>query len=475
MNKLFQLLILIFMSISSQNVIGQELMKVFYLNQNGEFKQMTPAKGEGLKQKKNTFGRLMVGNLAKQSLVVNYDGITANYSVHPDNAIFYVILPENSTYSEINLGKLKKSKGHRELTLMSGNGFGQSKSKYEDVTLQKLSSHVYVLRINAGYKDGEYAICQVQNGFPLIAYDFYLSSSYPSIYMELPSADVAVNKLMEIQNPNLQKNEEMFNNVVLLSDVDKNIPKTNDINENSFGLIISNEDYLRVEGVPFAKHDGVIVKDYMMNTLGLPEKNIDHVENATLNDIKYSLKRLQDISDAYNGEANFIIYYSGHGVPGEKDGNAYLLPIDGYGSDPSTAYSLDELYELLGSLNSKSVILVMDACFSGAARTGEMLASSRGIKVKSKSSIPTGNLIVLSACQSDETAHPYTENSHGLLTYYFLKKLQDSKGNASISDIAKYVISEVKKTSIIENNSPQTPMLYISDNISSGWQNIKLK
>jgi uncharacterized caspase-like protein len=186
--------------------------------------------------------------------------------------------------------------------------------------------------------------------------------------------------------------------------------------------------------------------------------------------MKYELKRLSKIAKAYNGEANLIVYYCGHGIPDEKNGNGYLLPIDGYGNDVSTAYSTQELYDYLGSLNVKRTILFMDACFSGASKDGDMLVAARGIAIKNTENTPSGNLIAFSACQGDETAYPYKEQGHGLMTYYLLKKIQESKGNISLGELSDYVIDKVSKTSIVFNGKSQTPTVSVSPNFGENWK-----
>ena len=47
---------------------------------------------------------------------------------------------------------------------------------------------------------------------------------------------------------------------------------------------------------------------------------------------------------------------------------AYLLPVDGIGTDISTGYKLDDLYSALGNIPTKNVTVFMDACFSGSKR-----------------------------------------------------------------------------------------------------------
>ena len=51
---------------------------------------------------------------------------------------------------------------------------------------------------------------------------------------------------------------------------------------------------------------------------------------------------------------------------------------------------------------------------------------------KAKQSIPTGNLVVLSAAKGVETAYSYKEKGHGLFTYFLLKKLQETQGDLTL-------------------------------------------
>ncbi len=246
-------------------------------------------------------------------------------------------------------------------------------------------------------------------------------------------------------------------------------------NLNQFVVIIANVNYRREEPVPYANNDGEIFKSYCIKTLGIPEKNIKYIADASLNDLKYNLNWLKQVMEAYAGEAKAIFYYAGHGIPDEAQKTAYLLPVDGYGSDVTTGYKVDELYATLGKLPSKSVTVFLDACFSGSKRDGGMLASARGVSIKAKKSNPIGNMVVFSAAQGDETAYPYKEQRHGMFTYYLLKKLQETKGEATLGEISDYVTSEVRKQSIVINGKMQTPTLTSSSAVGDAWRNWKLK
>lgn len=260
------------------------------------------------------------------------------------------------------------------------------------------------------------------------------------------------------------------------SDVDVNIPQSTKLkSSNTFVVIIANEDYQRVSDVTFAANDGKLFAEYCTKALGLPQNHVMLYTDATLGNMLGAVNRMKEIGEAYSGKANIIFYYAGHGIPDETSKDAYLLPVDGDGSSVRTCYKQSELFAELASIKANSVVVLMDACFSGAQRGDGMLMAARGVAIKAKKSNPLGNMVVFSAAQGDETAYPYKEQRHGMFTYYLLKKLQETKGEATLGEISDYVTSEVRKQSIVINGKMQTPTLTSSSAIGDTWRNWKLK
>lgn len=289
--------------------------------------------------------------------------------------------------------------------------------------------------------------------------------------------ELNISQIAQVSDNSRRKGGRIVNSQIDIghSDIDTNIPTVGVVNDNLFVVIISNENYRRETKVQFANNDGVSFREYCLKTLGCPEKNVHHVSNATLNDINAELDWMQTVAHAYGGQAKLMFYYAGHGVPDEKTKSAFLLPIDGYGSNINTGYSLDKLYETLGSVPAQQVVVFLDACFSGSQRDGTVIASAaRGVAIKAKKSEPKGNMVVFSAATGSESAYPYKEKLHGLFTYYLLKKLQETKGNASMGEIVDYVRGEVSKKSIVENNKSQTPTCSAASVLSDQWREWRL-
>ena len=261
---------------------------------------------------------------------------------------------------------------------------------------------------------------------------------------------------------------------LLSNSIDANIPQGTFDSSKTFVVVISNENYKREENVPYANNDGKTFAQYCNKTLNIPEKNIQVIEDASLNDIKYSVNWLSKTVNSFNGEAKAIFYYAGHGIPDESDRSAYLLPTDGFGNDTETAYSLNTLFNTFGNLNTKCGLIILDACFSGTKRDGEIMEMSRGVAIKVKDNAPQGNTIVISASQGDETAYPFDDQKHGLFTYYLLSHLKDKKGDVSIEDLFNSTKQNVSQQSLVQNKKSQTPSISVSPNMRNIWHKIKI-
>ncbi len=259
------------------------------------------------------------------------------------------------------------------------------------------------------------------------------------------------------------------------SDVDTGIPVVKVKNENTFVVIIANEQYKKTAPVEFALNDGRTFKEYCNKVLGVPSSSIHHVENATLNEIRAEVRWLKEVMEAYAGAAKIIFYYAGHGIPHESEKKAYLLPVDGYETDVETGYKLGDLYTALGEMPSQFVTIFIDACFGGSKREGDMIANARAAAIKVREEEPVGNTVVFTASQGDETAYSYKEQQHGMFTYFLLKKLKLSKGEVTLLELMDYINSNVRQKSIVLNSKSQTPTVIPSLTLGDEWKNMKLR
>ncbi len=260
----------------------------------------------------------------------------------------------------------------------------------------------------------------------------------------------------------------------VLSDVDKNIPVTGHKAENTFVLIIANENYTFVDKVDFALNDGKTFKEYCIKTLGVPENQVWLYEDASYGIINSGISKMVKAMNLFTNP-HAIVYYCGHGIPDEKTGDAYIIPTDGDAKDMATCYSLNTLYTTFANTQAGQITYFMDACFTGANKEGSMLVAARGVAREPKKETLSGKSVVFSATSADETAMAYKEKQHGLFTYFLLKKLQETKGDVSYADLHEYINASVQKESFLTNNKPQTPVVATSPAVQDSWKGMTLK
>ncbi len=338
--------------------------------------------------------------------------------------------------------------------------------------------------------DTEFAFPQLKAGeakpihIVLVANNHYKAQDIPIFisvtekfgkYAENKQLSIALNQeatgSVVITSQNDRKPIEL---ALLSSDVDRDIPTTNNQNKNTFAVIIGNEMYDNVDAVPYAQNDARIFQQYCEKTLGIPNKNIREYTNATKGQIQGAIDWLNEISKAFN-KPNFIIYYAGHGVPDEMTKESYLLPKDGYANNLNTCYKLNDFYEALGNMKAEKIIVFLDACFSGAKPSGKVLNfGKRGIAIKADPGKPQGNTIVLAATTKEEPAYPYNEKQHGMFTYYLLKKMQ-TDADITLGKLFEYIKEQVTQQSVLENDKVQIPQPVPSFDIEETWQTWKLK
>ncbi|MFC2101172.1 caspase family protein [Bacteroidota bacterium] len=259
----------------------------------------------------------------------------------------------------------------------------------------------------------------------------------------------------------------------LTSDVDKNIPILSQKDPNKIALIIGNENYsgnLNAEvNVEYAKNDAKVFKDYAKNTMGISEDNIFLLLDATSGSMRTQIDRIAELIKRMGPDAELIFYYAGHGFPDQSTKDPYLIPVDVDATSLHSAIKLSEVYRKFGETNAKQITIFLDACFSGGGRIQGLLAA-RGVVIKPKNEVIKGNMLVFAACSGEQSALPYHQEKHGMFTYFLLKKIQESNGNLTYSQLYDYLKIKVGVESLKVNGRPQDPKLNLSPDIENSWK-----
>ncbi|MDR1356578.1 MAG: caspase family protein [Tannerellaceae bacterium] len=259
----------------------------------------------------------------------------------------------------------------------------------------------------------------------------------------------------------------------MLSDVDLNIPvSAGEIkNEHAYALIIGNEKYAANQEVPFAIRDANIFREYCVRTFNIPRANVTLLNNATGNQMKNGLRDLaRKARYDQSGEAELIIYYSGHGIidkdrtgMSDEEFDQYLIPVDVVGADASLSVSRKEIYAALDDVPFKRASIFLDACNVKGDR-----AVSKVAKHDWK-----GNVFVFSSSSPSQTAGPYNEKGHGLFTYFLLKSIQEKKGKIDYQDMTERVTSNVERQSDMTGKM-QNPEIITSPQTGEAWKRWRL-
>ena len=299
-----------------------------------------------------------------------------------------------------------------------------------------------------------------QSAYSQIKIDY----NFSDIEIDLPKTQVSSNPVRKTNKISVGK-----------SDVDMDIPLNNKKNPHRYALIIGNEDYSSYQtdlssevNVDYAINDAKVFSEYCEKTLGVDSRHLKLLTNATYGQMKQAIAWVQNLSNIEGGNAEIIFYYSGHGLPNEVTKEGYLMPVDVSGNNVSNGISLKYLYQELNKYPAKEITVVLDACFSGGARN-EGLIAMKGVKINPKEEVFKGNMVVFASSSGSESSAVYREKQHGYLTYFLLKKIQETKGYVNYKDLSDYLDYQVRKeTALI--GKVQTPKVNVSPSVKEQWK-----
>ena len=251
------------------------------------------------------------------------------------------------------------------------------------------------------------------------------------------------------------------------SDVDRVPTAEEGTRLNAYAVVIGIAAYRdKLPRVDFADHDAQVMGQYLTKVMGYKEENVVVLlnEHAAKSDIEKYVERW--LPDRVEKNSSVFIYYSGHGAPNPKTGQAYLVPWDG---DPTfleqTGYSVHRMYERLGSLPAEEVVVVLDSCFSGAGGRSVIAKGMRPVGLSLENPLLTSEkTVVLAGSAGDQMSSVYDQQGHGLLTYFFLRGLQgdadqNKDGTLELAEVYAYLKPQVERVARREFNNEQTPQL----------------
>ena len=251
------------------------------------------------------------------------------------------------------------------------------------------------------------------------------------------------------------------------SDIDELPAQQARKNSHAYAIVVGIEQYRqKLPKADYATQDAKLVAEYLTQTLGYQAENVVLLTNERALQSDFTKYFEKWLPNNVEPDSTVFVYYSGHGAPNPKTGDAYLVPYDG---DPAfineTGYSLKRMYAALGKLPAKEIIVALDSCFSGAGGRSVIAKGSRPLVMNLQSNVVLPkNMTVLSASAGDQTSSTYDEKGHGLFTYFMLKGIRNEDvvmpdGSIKMDDLFGYIKPQVERIARKQYNNEQTPQL----------------
>ncbi len=217
-------------------------------------------------------------------------------------------------------------------------------------------------------------------------------------------------------------------------------------------LLIAANDYVdpKIADLENPVKDATELKNILQANYTFAAQNIETLYNKSREEI---MQALVVKSNAMGENDNLLIFYAGHGIAekdkfGDVDG--YWVPSSAKKGLNASYISADDINKALKRSNAKHILVVADACFSGAFTRS--LSSDASIGVQKQYSVPSRKIM------ASGNLEPVPDNSK--FVYYLKKNLKENKD--------KYLTAKKLFDSFYEailNNSETSPQYAAIKNV----------
>ncbi len=235
-------------------------------------------------------------------------------------------------------------------------------------------------------------------------------------------------------------------------------------NKDALALIIGIEKYENTVDAAYADKDALMFQDYATEKLGIPSNRIKTLINneADIRGMLLGVRKWLRRSSKPN-ESDVHVFYAGHGIT-TPEREAYLFPYDG-ATDvlDRTALLQKDLFSEIEKANPRNVTIFLDACYTGKARTGEVLMADAELRPIAIRPIDDGlpdNFTLLTASSGSEFSGPLKEVKQGMFSYYLMKGMEGVADTDQDNKITAGELHAYVKTNVLQQSSgSQTPEL----------------
>lgn len=203
---------------------------------------------------------------------------------------------------------------------------------------------------------------------------------------------------------------------------------------------------LGVKDLEFAKQDIDRLGSVLSTKMGFDEVATLYGERFTLEEFRKAIYRLREQVEK---DDLVLIYVLSHGRPLTNDRNqtSFILTHSSRGSDPAQAYSssiqvIDLVQELYRELRAQRVILMLDACFSGDAISGQKNYAGHPAPELLDAFTRGSGRVVMAAAGADQISWELPAKRQGAFIHCFAESAEPS---ATVGEMFGAVKSCVSK------------------------------
>ncbi|WP_229503069.1 polysaccharide deacetylase family protein [Pseudoduganella guangdongensis] len=220
----------------------------------------------------------------------------------------------------------------------------------------------------------------------------------------------------------------------------------------SYAVVIGINDYQKWPKLHYAVQDAKAVRDTLVNRFGFDNSRVFTLTNgeATRNNI-LALFHDKLANAKLKKDDRIFVFFAGHGATRQLSSGrslGYIVPVD---SDPDQvsvdAIPMSELQNVAESVNSKHLLFVMDACYSGLG-----LTRAGGTSAFLRDNARRIGRQMLTAGGADQMVADGGPNGHSVFTWTLLQALGgkadlNSDGMITATELAAYVAPAVASVS----------------------------
>ncbi len=230
-------------------------------------------------------------------------------------------------------------------------------------------------------------------------------------------------------------------------------------------VVVGIENYRELLPVNYAERDARAFARFLIDTRGLSSTYVHDLYGASREDMLEALR--QAAQDAGPGGTTWF-YYSGHGVADIATGEQLILGEDVPNLPKRFAQRGVSISEIRDAIipEGGNAIVILDACYGGAGRTGEPLVEGYHYVAARETWQPPSNFLLWTAVKENELAGPLDEARHGAFTFFVLGALRgwadqgshgDGDGIVTALEASDYVRDALREIQVVA----QTPQLQV--------------